>query len=242
MKNDLLTKLKDSRESNFRPEFLNRIDDIIVFHTLTEEQIRAIVDMMLANVSKQLAEKEIKLQVTDAAKDFLGKEGYKEEYGARQLRRVIQNNVEDKLSEAVLRGGFKTFERIYEVKTTVKRSAVMDDIIKAIKEIPEKRAAEKTADKFRIVPEIINIEKKGDNITVYATESIKYEVEKIIKEALEEKAKSKTDKKAKFAEDITVTENAYASEVTVGVEDDEITIESKDEFSLPPLAVAAKAK
>ena len=59
MRDDLLNKLKDSRESNFRPEFLNRIDDIIVFHTLTEEQIRAIVDMMLATVSRQLAEKEI---------------------------------------------------------------------------------------------------------------------------------------------------------------------------------------
>ena len=82
--------------------------------------------------------------MTDAAKDFLGKEGYKEEYGARQLRRVIQNRVEDKLSEAVLRGGFKTFERIYETKTTIKTPEIMDDIIKAIKEIPEKRAAEKS--------------------------------------------------------------------------------------------------
>jgi ATP-dependent Clp protease ATP-binding subunit ClpC len=242
MKNDLLTKLRDSRESNFRPEFLNRIDDIIVFHYLTEEQIRMIVDMMLAHVSRQLAEKEIKLQVSDAAKDFLGKEGYKEEYGARQLRRVIQNLVEDKLSEAVLRGGFKTFERIYETKTTIKRAAVIDDIIKAIKEIPEKRAAEKTTDKYRIVPEIKDIERKGDNITIYATESVKYELEKIIKEALEEPAKTKTDKKAKHAEDIKVTENAYISEVTVGAVEEEINIESKDEFSLPPVAVSAKAR
>ena len=242
MKERLNKGLKDSKVSPFRPEFLNRIDDTIVFHSLTEEQIRTIVDMMLANVSKQLAEKEIKLQVTDAAKDFLGKEGYKEEYGARELRRVIQNNVEDKLSEALLRGGFKIFERIYETKMTIKRAAVMDDIIKAIKEIPEKRTAEKTTDKYRVVPEIINVEKKGDNVTIYATESTKYEVEKIIKEALEEKAKSKTDKKAKFAEDVTVTENAYVSEVLVDVADDEIIIDSKDEFSLPPMPVAAKAK
>jgi ATP-dependent Clp protease ATP-binding subunit ClpC len=242
MKNDLLTKLKDSRESNFRPEFLNRIDDIIVFHTLTEEQIRAIVDMMLANVSKQLAEKEIKLLVTDAAKDLLGKEGYKEEYGARQLRRVIQNRVEDKLSEAVLRGGFRTFERIYETKTTIKRVAVIGDIVKAIKEIPEKRAAEKNTDKYRIVPEIKDIETKGENITIYATESVKYEVEKIVKEALEEKAKSKTDKKAKHAEDVIVTENAYVSEVTVDAADEDIIIDSKDEFSRPLVAVGAKGK
>ncbi len=242
MRDDLLSKLKDSRESNFRPEFLNRIDDIIVFHTLTEEQIRVIVDMMLANVSRQLAEKEIKLQVTDATKDLLGKEGYKEEYGARQLRRTIQNLVEDKLSEAVLRGGFKTFERIYETKSTVKTSGVMDDIVKAIKEIPDKRAAEKTEDKFRVVPEIKAIEAKGENITIYATESIKFELEKIIKEAIEEKAKSKTSKKAKVPEEIKVTENAYISEVVVDIEDGEITIDSRDDFTLPKnAAVSAKA-
>jgi hypothetical protein len=242
MRDDLLNKLKDSRESNFRPEFLNRIDDIIVFHTLTEEQIRAIVDMMLATVSRQLAEKEIRLQVTDAAKDFLGKEGYKEEYGARQLRRVIQNRVEDRLSEAVLRGGFKTFERIYEIKTTIKTPGVMDDIIKSIKEIPEKRAAEKSTDKYRVVPEIKGIDSKGDSLTIYATESIKYELEKIIKEALEEKGKGKATKKAKVVEESKVTENAYVSEVVVDVADGEITIDSNDEFSLPNVAVSAKAR
>jgi ATP-dependent Clp protease ATP-binding subunit ClpC len=241
MRDDLLNKLRDSRESNFRPEFLNRIDDIIVFHTLTEEQIRAIVDMMLANVSKQLAEKEIKLQVTDVAKDYLGKEGYKEEYGARQLRRVIQNRVEDKLSEAVLRGGFKTFDRVYETKATMKTSGIMDDIIKAVKEIPDKRAAEKSTDKYRVVPEIKGIESKGDSLTVYATQSIKYELEKIIKEAVEEKARGKTSKKAKIAEEVKVTENAYVSEVVVDFADEEISIDSRDDFSLPNLAVGAKA-
>ena len=65
---------------------------------------------MLANVSKQLAEKEIKLEVTEAAKDFLGEKGYDEVFGARPLRRVIQNMVEDKLSEAVLRGGLRTLK------------------------------------------------------------------------------------------------------------------------------------
>ena len=100
------------------------MDDIIVFHTLTKEQIRAIVDLMLANVSKQLAEKEIKLQVTDAAKDFLGEKGYSEEYGARPLRRVIQDMIEDRLSEAVLRGELKIFKRVYEVKATVKKTDI----------------------------------------------------------------------------------------------------------------------
>jgi ATP-dependent Clp protease ATP-binding subunit ClpC len=95
MKERLLTELKN----HFKPEFLNRIDAVVVFHALTKEQIRKIVDLMLAQVSKQLAEKGIKLEVTEAAKDFLGAKGYDEVFGARPLRRVIQNMVEDKLAE-----------------------------------------------------------------------------------------------------------------------------------------------
>jgi ATP-dependent Clp protease ATP-binding subunit ClpC len=103
MKENLLGELKKS----FRPEFLNRIDSVVVFHSLTKEQIRLIVDLMMVTVSKQLLEKGVSLQVTDAAKDFLGEKGYSEEYGARPLRRVIQNLVEDKLSEDLLRGKFR---------------------------------------------------------------------------------------------------------------------------------------
>ncbi len=103
MKEKLLEELKKS----FRPEFLNRIDGVVVFHALTKEDIRKIVDLMLAQVSKQLEEKGIKLQVTDAAKDFLGEKGYDEVFGARPLRRVIQDMVEDKLSESLLRGTFR---------------------------------------------------------------------------------------------------------------------------------------
>jgi ATP-dependent Clp protease ATP-binding subunit ClpC len=103
MKEKLLGELKKT----FRPEFLNRIDGVVVFHSLTKEHIRKIVDLMLAQVSKQLGEKEIKLEVTDAAKDLLGEKGYDEVFGARPLRRVIQDMVEDKLSESVLRGKFQ---------------------------------------------------------------------------------------------------------------------------------------
>ncbi len=111
MKDNLLKELKDPK-NGFRPEFLNRMDDIIVFHTLSKEQVRTIVDLMLATVSKQLGEREIKLQVTEAAKDFLGEKGYNEEYGARPLRRVIQNLVEDKLSEDLLRGKYHAGETV----------------------------------------------------------------------------------------------------------------------------------
>jgi ATP-dependent Clp protease ATP-binding subunit ClpC len=79
----------------------------VVFHALTKEHIRKIVDLMLNTVAKQLAEKGIKLEVTDAAKDLLGEKGYDEVFGARPLRRVIQNMLEDKLSEDLLRGKFR---------------------------------------------------------------------------------------------------------------------------------------
>jgi len=108
MKERLLSELKKS----FRPEFLNRIDGVIVFHSLDKEEIRKIVDLMLASVTQQLSEKEIKLEVTDTAKDFLGKKGYDEVFGARPLRRVIQDMVEDKLSEDLLRGKFQAGDTI----------------------------------------------------------------------------------------------------------------------------------
>ncbi len=105
-------KLLGELNKTFSPEFLNRIDGVVVFHSLTKEHIRKIVDLMLATVSKQLEEKNLKLEVTDAAKDFLGEKGYDEIYGARPLRRVIQNMVEDKLSESLLRSEFRAGDTI----------------------------------------------------------------------------------------------------------------------------------
>lgn len=108
MKEKLLGELKKA----FRPEFLNRVDGVVVFHSLNKEQIRQIVDLMLATVSQQLSEKNIKLEVTEAAKDFLGEKGYDEVFGARPLRRAIQDMVEDKLSEDLLRGKFQSGDTI----------------------------------------------------------------------------------------------------------------------------------
>ena len=108
MKENLLGELKKT----FRPEFLNRIDGVVVFHSLTKEQIRQIVDLMLATVNQQLTEKGITLEVTDAAKDFLGEKGYDEVFGARPLRRVIQEMVEDKLSDSLLRGQFRSGDTV----------------------------------------------------------------------------------------------------------------------------------
>ena len=102
MKDKVLGELKKT----FRPEFLNRIDGVVVFHALTREHIRQIVDLMLGEVAKQLKDKDVKLEVTDAAKDLLGEKGYDQVFGARPLRRVIQDMVEDQLSEGLLRNEF----------------------------------------------------------------------------------------------------------------------------------------
>jgi len=100
MKENVMEELRRT----FRPEFLNRVDEIIVFHPLDEENLKEIVDLMLKDVSKRLAEKNIFMEVTPAARDFLAKEGFDPVYGARPLRRAIQRMVEDNLSEELLKG------------------------------------------------------------------------------------------------------------------------------------------
>ncbi len=102
MKDKVLTEMKNV----FRPEFLNRIDSTVVFHSLSKENIGSIVDLMLRDVSKQLLTKGVSLEVSDEARSWLGEKGYDPVFGARPLRRVIQNEVEDRLSEAVLQGEF----------------------------------------------------------------------------------------------------------------------------------------
>ena len=97
----------------FRPEFLNRVDATLVFHTLTRDHIRQIVDMMLRQVEKQVALKGYTLDVSAAARDWLGKKGYDPVFGARPLRRVIQEQLEDLLSEALLRGEFEPGDTIH---------------------------------------------------------------------------------------------------------------------------------
>ncbi len=91
---------------HFRPEFLNRLDDIVVFHQLGREQLRAIVDIQLQRFKKRLAERELALEVSDPAKDLLGNLGYDPTYGARPLKRVIQKHLENPLAEQILSGKF----------------------------------------------------------------------------------------------------------------------------------------
>ncbi|MBN2455688.1 MAG: ATP-dependent Clp protease ATP-binding subunit [Sedimentisphaerales bacterium] len=94
-------------EHHFRPEFLNRIDDTIVFKSLTREDLQTIVDYELAKVFKRLSEHGLELKLTDQAKEFLIDKGYNPEFGARPLRRAIEHYIEDPLSEAMLKGEFK---------------------------------------------------------------------------------------------------------------------------------------
>ena len=105
-------KVLDEVKRFFRPEFLNRIDSTVVFHSLNKEQILAIVDLLLNQVKQQLAEKNISIEVTQAAKEYLAEKGYDPDFGARPLRRFIQNAVEDKLSEELLAGHLNSGENV----------------------------------------------------------------------------------------------------------------------------------
>jgi ATP-dependent Clp protease ATP-binding subunit ClpC len=102
MKNTLKTEM----ERSFRPEFLNRVDDIIVFRSLTDEDLARIIDIELVKVTKRLAEKNLKLEVTDEAKVLIREKGTNKEFGARPLRRAIEQMVEDPLAEELLRGTY----------------------------------------------------------------------------------------------------------------------------------------
>ncbi len=103
-------KIQDELKQHFRPEFLNRIDDIIVFHQLTEDQIVAMVDLMLARVDTAMKNKDMGLELTPAAKKLLAKKGYDPVLGARPLRRTIQREIEDSLSEKILFGELRAGE------------------------------------------------------------------------------------------------------------------------------------
>ncbi len=221
MKENLLGELKKA----FRPEFLNRIDSVVVFHSLSKEQIRSIVNLMLASVSQQLQEKEIKLEVTENAKDFLGEKGYDEVFGARPLRRVIQDMVEDKLSESVLREEFKTFNRVYETTVAMKKPELIPPVLKSISELPD----------------VTGSESGEDSITVYSSQSIKLDIEKAVKDQVNELLKDEPEGKTRDKEltEPKITEHTYISYVVVDVKNEEIVIKSKGSFTLPSVAVGA---
>jgi len=130
-------KVLDQLKTQFRPEFLNRVDSVVVFRSLQIEQIRTIVELMLDRVRDQLRAQQIELQITQEAKDHLIKVGYDVDYGARPLRRVIQNMVEDQLAEALLTGRFSAGMTVVVDKS--------DDAGLSIRPIEEKIPVEASA-------------------------------------------------------------------------------------------------
>jgi ATP-dependent Clp protease ATP-binding subunit ClpC len=105
-------KVMDELKKSFRPEFLNRIDEVIVFHSLSREDVKSIVDLMIRRVEEQLKSKDVDIELTDAAKELLAEKGYDPSLGARPLRRTIQRMVEDPLSEKLLYKDFTAGQTI----------------------------------------------------------------------------------------------------------------------------------
>ena len=105
-------KLQDSLRETFRPEFLNRIDEIVTFRSLTESELLQIVDLMLQNTNTALKDKDITLNISDSAKQYLLQKGTDIKYGARPLRRAIQRYVEDELSELILKSELQNGQTI----------------------------------------------------------------------------------------------------------------------------------
>ena len=120
VKKEVLSELK--RE--FKPEFINRIDEIIVFHKLENNEIKQIIDIMLEQVKKRLEEQNIKIEIDDSVKELIAKKGIDSNYGARPLKRAIQSMLEDKIAESILDGIVKPGK--------VSKAIVIDDDVKII--------------------------------------------------------------------------------------------------------------
>ncbi len=132
-------------ERHFRPEFINRLDDVIVFKSLTREDLQIVVDYELAKVFKRLVEHGLKLELTDSAKEFLIDKGYNPEFGARPLRRAIGHYVEDPLSEGMLRGEFKD-------KNLIKVDVLDEEHLK-IEGVKDKSKTEEKPEKAVVQPQ-----------------------------------------------------------------------------------------
>lgn len=98
------TRVKEALKARFKPEFLNRVDDIIMFKPLTVEDIKRIIDIFLEDIRKRLKDKNIQLKITDSAKDIMAKEGYDPIYGARPLKRYIEDTIETEIAKQIITG------------------------------------------------------------------------------------------------------------------------------------------
>ena len=123
--------VQSALKETFRPEFLNRVDDVIIFKSLKPEEIRSIVDIMIKDVFSSLEDKHIKGSLTKSAGDRLASVGYDEKYGARPLRKAIRKNIEDPLSDMFLSGGLKD---VVSLKIDYKKDKFVFDTVKAKEE------------------------------------------------------------------------------------------------------------
>jgi len=110
---ELRERMQAELHAHFRPEFLNRIDDVVIFDPLSREDLRGIVDIQLRNLAKLLSDKRVHLEVSDRAKDRLVDLGYQPAFGARPLKRVILKHLQDPLAEAILRGGYEAGDTVF---------------------------------------------------------------------------------------------------------------------------------
>jgi ATP-dependent Clp protease ATP-binding subunit ClpC len=158
MKNRIMGELKKV----FRPEFLNRIDEVIVFHKLTRPEIKEIIDLLINRVKAQVAEHELQLELTDPAKDLLVDKGWDPGMGARPLRRAIQRYIEDPLADEVLRQGPDAIESGTTVLVDRDESGDEEDHPLSLKMVkPRKRAASKKKEPKE--PVGVGAAKKGDD-------------------------------------------------------------------------------
>jgi len=155
----MTNRVMDAYNKMFRPEFRNRLDEVIVFHHLNAEQILEIVDFMVKRVEDELARRVLKLELLPEAKKLLAKEGYDRQFGARPLRRAVQRLIEDPLAERVLLGDFKAGDTIYmdaqngEMVFTTEPPQTLPDSSNIVEEVEAELAAvsQKTEDG---VPEV----------------------------------------------------------------------------------------
>ena len=143
-KEELKNKIRSALERHFRPEFLNRLDEIIIFNSLTPEILSEIVQIQLDRVSKRLEAKQISIKVSAEAKTFLAREGYDAHYGARPLKRLIQNQILNPMAELIVGGKLKA-ENSVEVTVRDGVLVIESDDKTVLKVIPPVSRKKKTA-------------------------------------------------------------------------------------------------
>jgi ATP-dependent Clp protease ATP-binding subunit ClpC len=155
---DMKERIMGELKKVFRPEFLNRIDEVIVFHKLTRDEIKEIIDLMITRVRAQVAEHELQLELTDSAKELLAEKGWDPAMGARPLRRAIQRYIEDPLADEVLRQGMETIDAGTSVIVDRDPSGDEDDRPLSLKLVKPRKSAPRKKE-----PVGVGAEKRGDD-------------------------------------------------------------------------------